>query len=90
VPADLIPPEGLVGPIYRFTATDVGQPFTVTDAQGNTVVRDVGVLVEEYLFDTLGDSKPGGTQLDFEFVKVIGPHPGIDVDICELAARLTG
>jgi hypothetical protein len=90
VPADLIPPEGLVGPVYRFTATDVGEPFKVTDSRGRTVLRDTGVLVEEYLFDTLGDGEPGGTQLDFRFVKVIGPHPGLDVDVCDLAARLTG
>lgn len=88
VPVDLVPPEGLVGPVYLFTAKDIGQPFIVK-SHGKMVLRDHGILVEQYLFDTLGDSKPGGTQLSFEFTKVIGPHPGIDVDICELAARLT-
>lgn len=88
VPADLIPPEGLVGPVYLFKAKDIGQPFIVKK-HGKTVLRDRGVIVQEYLFDTLGDSQPGGTQLSFEITKVIGPHPGLDVDICELAERLT-
>jgi hypothetical protein len=45
-------------------------------SHGKTVLRDRGILVEKYLFDTLGYSKPGGTQLSFEITKVIGPHPG--------------
>jgi hypothetical protein len=88
VPADLVPPEGLIGPVYLFTAKNIGQPFIVKQ-HGKTVLRDRGILVAQALFDTLGDSKPGGTGLSFEITKVIGPHPGLDVDICELAARLT-
>ncbi len=89
VPADLVPPEGIVGPVYLFRAVETGNPFTVTDDDGHVVVKDVGRLVSENLFDTLGDSKPGGTSLSFEFVEIVGPHPGLDVDLCELAPGLT-
>ena len=80
--------KALVGPVYLFKAKDIGQPFIVKK-HGKTVLRDRGVIVQEYLFDTLGDSQPGRHQLSFEITKVIGPHPGLDVDICELAERLT-
>lgn len=88
VPADLVPPEGIIGPVYLFRAVDTGNPFTVTD-EGHVVVKDVGRLVSENLFDTLGDKKPGGTSLHFEYVEIVGPHPGLDVDLCELAPSLT-
>ncbi len=86
VPADLVPPEGLVGPVYRFTSRDTGR-LTVGDGQGH-VLRDRGTIVAELLFDTLGDGQPGGTGLDYQIVKVIGPHPSLDVDFCDLAADL--
>lgn len=90
VPADLVPPEGLVGPVYLFRSRNVGNPFTVKTSDGRIVLRDHGVLVGDNLFDTLGDSQPGGTSLNFEVIKVIGPHPGLDADICAIAADLTG
>ena len=48
--------------------------------------RTRGTIVGRQLFDTLGDSQPGGTPLSFEEVKVIGPHPLLDVDICDVVA----
>ncbi len=89
VPPELVPPEGIVGPVYLFRAVETGNPLTVTDDDGHLVVKDVGRLVSENLFDTLGDSQPGGTSLRFEFVQIVGPHPGIDLDLCTLAADLT-
>jgi hypothetical protein len=87
VPADVVPPEGLTGPIYRFTSVEKGHD-RVRDAQGHTLYRTAGVVVFESLFDTLGDHAPGGTELTFDPVKVRGPHPLLDVDLCDLAARL--
>jgi hypothetical protein len=86
VPPDLIPPGGLVGPVYLFTATETGRA-TLRDASGKVLYLIAGVEVFENLFDTLGDSAPGGVSLSFNTVKVIGPHP--DIDVCAVAAELT-
>jgi hypothetical protein len=87
VPRDLIPEEGLVGPVYRFKAVEVGHD-TLKKPNGKVLYRTAGVVVYSNLFDTLGDSAPGGTSLDFQTVKVVGPHPLLDVDLCDVAARL--
>jgi hypothetical protein len=87
VPADVVPPEGLIGPIYRFTSVERGHD-TLRDATGHALYRTRGVVVYESLFDTRGDHAPGGDQLTFEPVRVIGPHPLMDVDLCDVAAQL--
>lgn len=85
VPADAVPPEGLVGPIYRFTSVETGSD-KLRDARGRTLYRTAGLVVFSSLFDTLGDRAPGGTTLTFDPVKVVGPHPLLDVDLCDVAA----
>jgi hypothetical protein len=90
VPKNLIPPEGLVGPIYLFTSQDTGIQFWLKDSAGNTILRDRGVLVFKRLLDTLGDHAPSGTTLDLRIVKVIGPHPSMTADICAVADKLVG
>lgn len=87
VPDALIPPKGLVGPIYRFRATEKGWSV-VRDGSGDILYDNGGTLVFSSLFDTLGDRQPGGTRLNFRVVRVLGPHPFLDVDPCELAADL--
>jgi hypothetical protein len=87
VPRDLIPDEGLVGPVYRFKILEVGHD-TIRSPKGKVLYRTAGLVVYSHLFDTLGDSQPGGTSLDFRTVKVVGPHPLLDVDICDVAAGL--
>jgi len=72
------------GNVFEFTSINAGQPFVVTDSDGNILVRDRGVIREVLQFDTLGDDTPGG-----EFVAAIsfewhGPHPGLDFDGCGL------
>jgi hypothetical protein len=91
VPADVIPPEGLTGPVYRFTAIELGRPFTVRDASGRVVAEDRGLAAFEALFDTLGDSQPGGTFLTDRIVRTVGPHPFLlgELDACVLAEQLT-
>lgn len=88
VPAELIPPGGLVGPVYRFTVTETGHD-TLRDGSGKVRYRTAGVQVFENLFDTLGDSAVGGVSLSFTTVKVIGPHPLLDADLCDVAAELS-
>jgi hypothetical protein len=87
VPDDVVPPEGLVGPIYRFTSVERGHD-TLRDGTGHALYRTRGVVVSKSLFDTLGDRAPGGTELTFEPVRVKGPHPLLDVDLCDVAADL--
>jgi hypothetical protein len=89
VPDDLVPPEGLVGPVYRFTAVERGHD-RLRDADGRVLYRTAGLAVYENLFDTLGDQQPGGTSLSFEVVKTVGPHPLVDVDVCDVAAEQVG
>lgn len=86
VPGDLVPAGGLIGPIYLFTAVEKGHD-KVVNAKGKTLYRTAGVVVFKQLFDTLGDRQPGGTVLDEDIVKVKGPHPLLDVDLCDVAAK---
>ncbi|MDQ3455030.1 MAG: hypothetical protein M3513_06135 [Actinomycetota bacterium] len=88
VPPGLIPDEGLVGPIFPFTQTETGSDV-VRDADGDVLYLTAGELTFKHLFDSLGDSQPGGTTLAFELVKVVGPHPLLDVDLCDVAAKQT-
>lgn len=86
VPVDAVPPEGLIGPIYRFTSVEKGHD-SVRDAHDKVLYRTAGVVVFSSLFDSLGDHAPGGTELTFDPVKVLGPHPLLDVDLCDVAAQ---
>lgn len=86
VPRELIPEEGLIGPVYRFKAVEVGHD-TVTTPQGKVLYRTAGLVVFSGLFDTLGDSQPGATPLDVQPIKVVGPHPLLDVDLCDVAVK---
>ena len=80
------------GTIYEFVAVEAGQPFVIEDSDGNVVLRDRGVIRHTYLFDTLGDSQPGGEFIEETQSVVHGPHPGFGEDspFCEIAAELTG
>ncbi len=75
------------GTVFEATRIIAGQPFTVRDSDGRVVLRDRGVVVVTYLFDTLGDDVPGGDFLDELSVELRGPHPGWDFDICQLWER---
>jgi hypothetical protein len=76
--------------IWEFTAHETGQPFVVEDSEGNLVLRDRGRVTFRALFDTEGDGQPGGILLEDEVTGVSGPHPGLDIDFCELASDLIG
>jgi hypothetical protein len=80
------------GTIYEFVAIEAGQPFVIEDSAGNVIVRDRGVIRHTFLFDTLGDSTPGGVFLEETHTSVHGPHPAFaeDFPFCEIAAELTG
>ncbi|MGH8893828.1 MAG: hypothetical protein ACRDWY_11075 [Actinomycetes bacterium] len=62
----------LSGDLWQFEASEAGT-FTVRDSDGNTLIHDRGVAKFTAVFDTLGDSQPGGILLD-EQVVLHGPH----------------
>ncbi len=80
------------GTVYEFVAVEAGQPFVIEDAAGTVVSRDRGVIRHRFLFDTLGDSQPGGDFIVELSDDVHGPHPAFapDFPFCDFAARLTG
>jgi hypothetical protein len=80
------------GTVYEFVAVEAGQPFVIKNAAGRVVSRDRGVIRHTFLFDTLGDSQPGGIFLVELSDDVHGPHPAFapDFPFCEIAAQLTG
>jgi hypothetical protein len=81
------------GSIFTFLTHEAGQPFVVEDMSGRVVLRDRGMITLSYVFDTLGDSAPGGVFLeDPVVVRVSGPHPGFEeaFDFCALLTDLIG
>lgn len=72
------------GNVFEFTSVNAGQPFVVTDSDGNILVRDRGVIRETLRFDTLGDGTPGGEFVASIAFEVHGPHPGLSFDGCGL------
>ena len=54
---------------------------------GDDVLREAGAVWMTIVFDTLGDSMPGGEVLDERIDRVSGPHPLLEMDeatFCEL------
>jgi hypothetical protein len=81
------------GSVFTSLTHEAGQPFVVEDSSGRVVVRDRGMITLSYVFDTLGDSAPGGISLtDAVVVRVSGPHPGFGeaFDFCALLTDLIG
>jgi hypothetical protein len=81
------------GSVFEFTTIEAGQPFTVRDSDGAIVLRDRGSIRHTVLFDTLGDSQPGGIELQDTIVRVSGPHPGLDQtedEFCAMVVSLIG
>ena len=81
------------GNVYKFDSHEAGQPFSIVDSNGRTVVRDRGNIQHVFLFDTLGDDVPGGDNSSYVELEtsVHGPHPGFadDFPFCDIAKRLT-
>jgi hypothetical protein len=65
--------------IFEFTFRESGI-VVVRDMDGNVVLRDTGAIWTLQVFDTLGDSQPGGESLDETVLRVSGPHPGFEQD----------
>ena len=78
------------GDVLEFRVVEAGQLHTVRDSAGNVVLRDRGSLRFAYLFDTLGDSMPGGEFVEDLWFRANGPHPSEDIDFCAMVTELIG
>jgi len=74
------------GNIFEFSLVHAGWD-RVVDADGTVVLRDSGVVRSTQLFDTLGDSQPGGIVLEWTF-DPRGPHPLFEMDDDEFCAMV--
>lgn len=72
------------GTVYEFTFKELGQPLVVRDSSGSVVYRDRGSISFTYTID-LAD----GT-FNFLGLRVAGPHPLFDLDLCEAVQPLVG
>ena len=90
-------PQG--GTLFVFDSIEAGQPFTVTDMNGEIRIRDRGQLRFTYLFDTEGNDgpdgnpAPGGIAFEDLDVKVAGPHPRFEMseeEWCSLMLDMIG
>ena len=77
----------LGGNVFEFTYRESG-PGVVRDMDGNLVLRDTGAIWMRVVFDTLGDSTPGGDFLDETVLRVSGPHPGFEQDEATFCATV--
>jgi len=78
------------GQTVTYQVKDSGAFNTVRDSDGNLLFRDRGTVTFEFVFDTLGDSQPGGEPISEELSSVSGPHPFFEADFCEVASELIG
>jgi hypothetical protein len=88
-----IQPSLVEGTIYTYETLESGRPFVVKDKDGNVVLRDRGAIRLSWIFDSLGDSEPGGEGFELlDVVRISGPHLGFEetFDFCALADELIG
>lgn len=71
--------------VVSYDTKDVGV-YVVRDRQGRIAYHDHGTIIQTYVYDTLGDSQPGGTFLEdpVEVKNTWDPT----FDFCALADRL--
>ena len=66
------------GTLYRYTAHNVGQVFTIRTLDGTAVERNRGLFEIRFLMDTKGDSDPGNDVFledSLRLVRDAGKHP---------------
>jgi hypothetical protein len=83
-------PQG--GDIFEFRVLEAST-IRLLDSDGNVILRDRGAIWRTILFDTLGDSRPGGITLEEQVTGVSGPHPLFDMDeesFCAIVEGLLG
>ena len=79
------------GTVYRFTAINVGQVFTIRTLSGKAVERNRGLEDITFLMDTQGDSDPTNDVFfedSLRLVRAAGKHPEISATDEELCANI--
>jgi hypothetical protein len=82
----------LGGNVFEFKVRESGT-VVVRDMEGNVVLHDRGAIWRTFVFDTLGDSQPGGVVLEEIVDRVSGPHPLFEQDeaaFCDMVHDLIG
>ena len=82
----------LGGNIFAFKVLEAST-VVVRDLDGKVVLRDAGSIWRTIVFDTLGDSQPGGEVLSESIIRVNGPHPLFNMDeatFCAMVHDLIG
>ena len=82
----------LGGDIFEFVFQEAGT-VVLRDMNGDVVLRDSGVFRTTVVFDTQGDSLPGGEVLNETVDRISGPHPLFEMDeasFCDMAHDLIG
>jgi len=75
--------KSLGGDQYEFTFHEVGQPIVITDSTGRVVARDRGNITGHFTIDFADGSEDFG-------LRISGPHPFFDADLCKIVEPLTG
>jgi hypothetical protein len=77
----------LGGNIFEFKFRDAGTT-KVVDMDGNVVLTEGGSIWLTVVFDTLGDSQPGGIVIEETVDRVNGPHPLFEMDEADFCAMV--
>ena len=72
------------GSVYEFTFHNSGQTRVITDSSGVVVYRDRGNISFHYTIDVANG------EFNFLDLRVSGPHPLLDLDLCKAVAPLVG
>jgi hypothetical protein len=79
----------LGGNIFEFKFRSSGI-FLIRDTDGHVVAHDRGAIWSTIVFDTLGDSMPGGDTVSETVDRISGPHPLLEGAFCSTVHDLIG
>jgi hypothetical protein len=78
------------GDVWEFIAVETGTPLVIENSRGRIILRDHGTIRHRTVFDTLGDSQPGGELVEHHTTVVAGSFPSLTRDFCSIVDRLLG
>jgi hypothetical protein len=78
------------GSVVTYQTKESGVWDTLRDSTGAVRYRSAGNLVFQYIYDTEGDSAPGGVFLDEQFIRTSGHWTTFDADFCAIVNELIG
>ncbi len=76
--------------IVTYQTKESGVWDTIRDSTGAVRYRSAGNLVFQWVWDTEGDSVPGGFKLDEQFLRTSGHWTTFDADFCAIVDELIG